>query len=48
MDIENKRKVLKKVFKERQREKKERQIINKRTKKLDIMLKHKIRKQYCL
>lgn len=43
MDKEDKRKVL--VFEERQRN----QIINKKqTKKIDIMLKHKIRKQYCI
>lgn len=43
MDKEDKRKVL--VFEERQRN----QIINKKqTKKMDIMLKHKIRKQYCI
>lgn len=43
MDKEDKRKVL--VFEERQRN----QIINKKqTKKMDIMLKHKIKKQYCI
>lgn len=43
LDKEDKRKVL--VFEERQKE----QIINKKQiKKIDIMLKHKIRKQYCI